>query len=56
MRALYIQWRVGVGTNSLILSIAPEGKVLDNLSMCVCQQQTTTTLYSHFHYRVCQTY
>ena len=37
MRALYIQWRVGVGTKSLILLIAPipEAIFLDNLSMCV---------------------
>ena len=37
MRALYIQWRVGVGTKSLILLIAPVPKAifLDNLSMCV---------------------
>ena len=37
MRALYIQWRVGVRTKSLILLIAPvpEAIFLDNLSMCV---------------------
>ena len=41
MRALYIQWGVGVGTNSLILLIAPipEAIFLDNLSMCVCHCQ-----------------
>ena len=40
MRALYIQWRVGVETKSLILLIAliPEA-ILDNLSMCVCQHR-----------------
>ena len=37
MRALYIQWRVGVGTKSLILLIAtmPDAFFLDNLSVCV---------------------
>ena len=41
MRALYIQWREGVGTKSLILLIAPapEAIVLDNLSMCVCHRR-----------------
>ena len=39
MRALYIQWRVGVGTKYLILLIAPEGNVLDNLSMCACHRR-----------------
>ena len=41
MRALYIQWRVGVGKKSLILLIAPipETIVFDNLSMCVCQRR-----------------
>ena len=37
----YIQWRVGVGTKSLILLIAPipEATFLDNLSMCVCHRR-----------------
>ena len=41
MRALYIQWRVGVGTKSLILLIAPipEAIYLDNLSMCVSHRR-----------------
>ena len=41
MRALYIQWRVGVGTKSLILLMAPipEAIFLDNLSMCVCHRR-----------------
>ena len=40
MRALYIQWRVGVGTKSLILLIAPipEAIFLDNVAMCVCHR------------------
>ena len=41
MRALYIQWRVGDGTKSLIVLIAPipEAIFLDNLSMCVCHRR-----------------
>ena len=41
MRALYVQWRVEVGTKSLILLIAPipEAIFLDNLSMCVCHRR-----------------
>ena len=41
MRALYIQWRVGVGTKSLILLTAPipEAIFSDNLSMCVCHRR-----------------
>ena len=41
MRALCIQRRVGVGTKSLILLIAPIPEVifLDNLSMCVCHSR-----------------
>ena len=37
----YTQWRVGVGTKSLILLIAPIPEVifLDNLSMCVCHRR-----------------
>ena len=44
MRALYIQWRVGVGTKSLILLIAsiPEAIFLDNLSMFVCHRRFST--------------
>ena len=41
MRALYIQWRVGDGTNSLIVLIPPipEAIFLDNLSMSVCHRR-----------------
>ena len=41
MRALYIQWRVGAGTKSPILLIAPipEAIFLENLSMCVCHRR-----------------
>ena len=41
MRALYIQWRGGVGRKSLILLIAPvsEATFLENLSMCVCHRR-----------------
>ena len=41
MRALYIQWRVGVGTKSVIFLIAPipEAIFLDNLSMCDCHHR-----------------
>ena len=44
MRALYIQWRVGVGTKSLILLIASiqEAIFLDNLSMFVCHRRFST--------------
>ena len=44
MRALYIQWRVGVGKKSLILLIAsiPEAIFLDNLSMFVCHRRFST--------------
>ena len=38
MRALYIQWRVGVGTKSLIAPV-PEAIFLDNLSMYVCHRR-----------------
>ena len=40
MKALYIQWRVGVGTISLILLIVPmpEAIFFDTLSMCVCHR------------------
>ena len=45
MRALYIQWRVGVGAKSLILLIAsiPEAIFLNNLSMFVCHRRFSTT-------------
>ena len=45
MRALYIQWRVRVGTKSLILLIAsiPDAIFLDNLSMCVCHRRFSST-------------
>ena len=41
MRALYIQWRGGVGRKSLILLIAPvpEATFLENSSMCVCHRR-----------------
>ena len=41
MRALYIQWRVGVATKSVIFLIAPipEAIFLDNLSMCDCHRR-----------------
>ena len=44
MRALYIQWRVGVGTKSLILLIASiqEAIFLDNLLMFVCHRRFST--------------
>ena len=51
MRALYIQWRVGVGTKSLILLIAPmpEAIFLNNLSMCVCHHRfSSITIPSDF--------
>ena len=42
---MYIQWRVGVGTKSLILLMAPipEAIFLDNLSMCVCHRRFSST-------------
>ena len=45
MRALYIQWRVGVGIKSLILLMAPipEAIFLDNLAMCVCHRRFSST-------------
>ena len=45
MRALYIQWRVGVGIKSLILLMAPIPEVifLDNLAMCVCHRRFSST-------------
>ena len=41
MRVLYIQWRVGVGTKTVILLIAPIPEVifLDSLSMCICYRR-----------------
>ena len=41
MKALHIQWRVGVGTKSLILLIdpVPEAIFFDNFSMCVCHRR-----------------
>ena len=41
MRALYIQWRIDVGTKSLIILIAPVSETifLDNLSIYVCHRR-----------------
>ena len=53
MRALCIQWRVGTGTKSLILLIAPvpEAIFLENLLMCVCYRRfSSINISSDFTY------
>ena len=46
MRVLYIQWRVGVETKTVILLIAPIPEVifLNNLSMCICYRRFSSII------------